>query len=212
MPIASPSHSAQEPCLYPRLRTGPSPPKDTGDRSRDQGASAEQPRPPSNVAAGGGLGPEGPLRQEPWDRGAGRFPPPAQHPLLDAPRTRSRSRSGLGGGGINPPRAGGLQPQAGCQGHGHGHGDRPAMGHGGAAGAARPAGKGPRAEAQAGWRWRWRWLWGCAASGKRCSSLCGLTDSRAPACDNGMRLCAGCHFLSCTRPSIEASGRELMCQ
>ncbi|XP_032873758.1 E3 ubiquitin-protein ligase RNF38 isoform X2 [Amblyraja radiata] len=136
MPIASPSHSAQEPCLYPRLRTGPSPPKDTGDRSHDQGAPAEQPRPPSNLAAGGGLGPEGSLRQEPWDRGAGRFPPPAQHPLLEAPRTRSRSRSGLGGGGINPPRAGGLQPQAGCQ----GHGDRPAMGHGGAAGAARPAG------------------------------------------------------------------------
>ncbi|XP_078252134.1 E3 ubiquitin-protein ligase RNF38 isoform X3 [Rhinoraja longicauda] len=136
MPIASPSHSAQEPCLYPRLRAGPSPPKDTGDRSHDQGASAEQPRPPSNPAAGGGPGPEGSLRQEPWDRGAGRYPPPAQHPLLDAPRTRSRSRSGLGGGGINPPRAGGLQPQAGCQ----GHGDRPAMGHGGAAGAARPAG------------------------------------------------------------------------
>ncbi|XP_051875070.1 E3 ubiquitin-protein ligase RNF38 isoform X2 [Pristis pectinata] len=144
MPIASPSHSAQEPCLYPRLRAGPSPPKDSGDRSHDQGASAEQPRPPSNPETGGGPGSEVLVRQEPWDRGAGRFPAAAPHHLLEAPRTRSRSRSGLGGSSANPPycsqpRTGGLQPQAGCQ----GHGDNPAMGHGAtgtAAGATRPAG------------------------------------------------------------------------
>ncbi|XP_072880023.1 LOW QUALITY PROTEIN: E3 ubiquitin-protein ligase RNF38-like [Hemitrygon akajei] len=144
MPIASPSHSAQEPCLYPRLRAGPSPPKDSGDRSHDQGASVEQPRPPSNPDPSGGPGIRGLVRQEPWERGAGRFSTTAPHHLLEAPRTRSRSRSGLGGSSTNPPycsqpRAGGLQPQAGCQ----SHGDNPAMGHGAAgmaAGATRPAG------------------------------------------------------------------------
>ncbi|XP_072137931.1 E3 ubiquitin-protein ligase RNF38 isoform X2 [Mobula birostris] len=144
MPIASPSHSAQEPCLYPRLRAGPSPPKDSGDRGHDQGASVEQPRPPSNPAPSGGPASEVLARQEPWDRGTGRFSTTAPHHLLEAPRTRSRSRSGLGGSSTNPPycsqpRAGGLQPQAGCQ----SHGDNPAMGHGAtgmAAGATRPAG------------------------------------------------------------------------
>eukprot|EP00061_Rhincodon_typus_P005727 g25593.t1 len=157
MPIASTSHSAQEPCLYPRLRAGqPAPPKD-GSGGHEQGASAEEPRPPSSqdAAAGSGrlaLGSPGSEllpRIEPWDRGAGgasRFPQAGPHSLLEPPRTRSRSRSGFSGN-TNWPYcgqlgAGGLQLQHQPQIGGQNHGNNPGLGQGAtdtATGVSRPA-------------------------------------------------------------------------
>ncbi|XP_038660490.1 E3 ubiquitin-protein ligase RNF38 isoform X1 [Scyliorhinus canicula] len=135
MPIASTAHSAQEPC---RLRAS---------GGRQQGASVEERRPPSSRAAGGAgrggggrqaLGSPGSgllsLRLEPWHRGAGSSTPAGPHSPAQPPRTRSRSRPGLGGRVANsPPRgqpgAGGLQlqqrSQAGCQ----SHSNYPALGH-----------------------------------------------------------------------------------
>ncbi|XP_072445848.1 E3 ubiquitin-protein ligase RNF38 isoform X2 [Chiloscyllium punctatum] len=155
MPIASTSHSTQEPCLYPRLRAGQSAPPKDGSGGREQAAPAEEPRPPSSQeAAGGGrlaLGsPHAELvpRLEPWDRGAGslsRFPQAGPHPLLEPPRTRSRSRSGFSGNSNWPycgqAGAGGLQHQA--QTGGQSHGNNPTLGQGAtdiATGASRPTG------------------------------------------------------------------------
>ncbi|XP_072373077.1 E3 ubiquitin-protein ligase RNF38 isoform X2 [Scyliorhinus torazame] len=139
MPIASTAHSAQEPCVNPAAAGRTS----GASGGRQQGASVEERRPPSSREVGGaGRGGGRQALGSPGSshcgssRGTGGLaaaPPPAgPHPPAQPPRTRSRSRPGLGGSAANSPPcgqpgAGGLQlrSQAGCQ----SHSNHPALGH-----------------------------------------------------------------------------------